>query len=465
MHTVSWQGCEVGIDDSASCSAWLVDADNRELIASGVELTFPEPWRRVRVEREELLVQTYWAMGEVEACVTQGFGGCWLLNCVISNHGTEHQAVAFPILEIDPATRPIEWIAGAHGFLAIPVWQRGFFAWTQGIGACRSLGAAVGAEPRRIQTAPERVLRPGEEARIAWRGHWFDTVAELSRVVEPAWLPPDLVASQDDSLDIDFMDGVIESDTVSVSEDYPTVHLAADFGVHEVRLTDARGTTRLSVGFLNAPNDWLSALVADLPPLGAEEGDAVAFLLSRIVQEGRDHVLVDELDIRVAEALETPSPLAVAGAADAALLLGTAVLTDAWHAIQSLLDSPDVPEGTGLAGARLYASGMATDAPWVPELTRMLSARGSDGSLDLELITHRDSLPRIAWQLASRLNFGLPTSASWRGAGVAVAMLGLAAEQGREADLPDNLAWIIGEASNWVLAEQPSLTDVAWLLW
>lgn len=313
------------------------------------------------------------------------------------------------------------------------------------------------SEGVRVEAARPQQLAPGQQRFTVWRHGWFASLEDFNARLTPAWYPAHPVVEAEDEVTLQNLDGVAHAPGLGVFLDHPNQLLTAPTGIHTVTIIQPEGASALPLGWAPPLHDLVvSALTGPLP------ADLSAWFLTWLAT--RDSADLDELDIAIAEGLASPTPFAVAAAADAAPLLGRTLLADAADALAHLLSAPPLPDGVFLAGVRLYAQALAAESGVSDDVLAALWSPYTRPSLESQLLTDPDAATAHAPSLAAAIGNGLPGHVP-HGCARETALLKVAlAGNLSPADLT-RYAQLHVTTERWLRAGNPSPTQLAWLLW
>lgn len=243
-----------------------------------------------------------------------------------------------PATEIATAPAPRLRIASEHPLLP---WLGGA---TADIVALRSDGPLHATQKRGFATGtpedmglfPEPlVVAPGHPASSVWVFEELDG-DRLDAPAEPHWVPLRRHVPWGDDIELVLPDGVVTGvEFVEIEDGFL---LQGDPGLHTIQVGGPTGITQLEVGWFmdwhdlvrhareGAPDDLWAYLTTLLPP----------------------HWDVDELDVRLARALDRPPTLWTALAAAQAVELGIGTIDDAREVAAALLPEAQLPERVAL---------------------------------------------------------------------------------------------------------------------
>lgn len=405
-------------------------------------LTQPVPmtWSNGQVTTE--LAISY-AAGPLTFTITQ---------CNMSDQDVE---VDIPAMEFTSGDPLVWWLGGVTNYIA-RCDEHGYLHafWPFG-GSWHEIPLSDGV---RVEAAQQIRLAPGQQHMTLWRHEWFSSVADFEARLMPTWYPAQTVVEAEDEITFQHLDGVIHAPQVRILVDYPNQLLSARTGCYPVTVIQAEGASILQLGWAVPLSELVTAALMN--PLPA---DLRAWLLAWQAHHGGTDL--DELDVAIAEALPSPTPFAVAAAADAATFLGRSLLSEAAAALGHIIEQlPPLPDGAFLAGVRLYAQALAAESAASDEVAATLWSPYSRPTMESELLTDPDAAPRHLPQLAIALGNGLPghipAHCARETALLKVALMGTLS--------PEDLrryAKLHLDTERWLRATNPTPEELAWLLW
>ncbi|MDO4783968.1 MAG: hypothetical protein Q3997_02625 [Propionibacteriaceae bacterium] len=420
----------------------------------------PRPALRVRVERPPGTEVTAhapltWSDGQIVTEVSFACeSGPLAITVTQCNVSSSPAPASPPALEFTSQDRLVWWLGGVTNYVAhADAAGRLQAFWPYGA-QWRAVALSDGV---RVEAAQPRILEPGQQQFAVWRHGWFTCLEEFHARLAPAWYPAHPVVEAEDEITLQNLDGVVHGPGVNVFLDHPNQLLSAAGGIRPVTVIQPEGASTLPLGWARPLHDLvLDALCSHLLP------DISAWLMAWVA--ARNEVSLDELDIAVADGLIKPTPFAVAAAADAAPLLGRALLADAAEALGRILQTPPLPDGVFLAGVRLYAQALAAESAVADDVLAALWSPHGHPSVEAQLLTDPDAAGVHAPALAAAIGNGLPGHVP-SGCARDVALLKVAlagnltpAEMSRYAQL--HIA-----AERWLRAGDLSPEQLAWLLW
>lgn len=228
-----------------------------------------------------------------------------------------------PRLRVDSDRPLVPWLAGASAEIAVPTPEGPILA-RQRRGFATGSPEAMGLFPEPL------VVAPGHPASSVWTFERSDGDL-LDLPAESSWLPPRRHVPQGDEIELKVPDGVVTGVPVHEDDDGFTL-LGDEAGIRVAQVGGPSGITHLEVGWIM---DW--AELVDAARTSAP--DDLWCYLTTVLPDAGD---VDELDVRLAAASETPtlwSALAAARAVD----LGLVTHDDALAAAEEVVQGADVP--------------------------------------------------------------------------------------------------------------------------
>lgn len=318
----------------------------------GLDLQLPQGWERVTPEDPD---EFTWALGAATMRVRLREAPRFGLDVEVHNGDPDETFIgATPVLVLRSPGPRLPWLAGATGQVLLPEVDGGavFRQWR---GHC---GAPPGGGAGDIALFGDAVwVRPGQSIGSGWRLE----PAAGSLPEDPSPLPERRFVTEGDGIELFAPDAALSAPGLTEATEGETTLLTGPIGVHEVRLSDARGTTVFEVGWHLAPDE-----IADEARTRATSPDITAWLTVAANQRQHldDPATLDELDMMLATALEAPTPWAVLAALRAAAVTELPVGAEAMAAAADLLDADPDSELAPL----LWAQGMAHAA--VPGATQ-----------------------------------------------------------------------------------------------
>lgn len=378
-----------GQDPSRRVTRMTTDADGWPIVETstplgGLAVTAPLGWRAGPARQTP---------GEFEVGATHPDGAemrirhtieeTWDIRITVTSTATIPIEVPGPLLRFLTQTPVHAWTAGADGLIvgapATGGDGGGCLTFRQLSGDCTTADDGVWPLGARI------ALQPGASASASWRGHG---VADPSRLFGdlPQWLPRELIEADGTEIRCETPDaGLLLDGAEPESQD-----LIARAGLHELEVRQARGTTRLSVGWAPSTDTVLRVRGEEIMNgLDVRRPDgARLWILTRAVEGGTvARVAMDMVD----EALENLLSRPGAGLFGAVTALTRASATgdmDIWRAGLDAMAGLDTEEPCTLMAHALGFSLARIGAGPAPE--------------PLEPPTSGDPLVRAEWSMLSR---------------------------------------------------------------
>lgn len=241
-----------------------------------------------------------------------------------------------PRLHIESDHPLIPWLGGASGEI-VALTGRG------PVLAQQKRGYASGSADSMGLFAEPLVVAPGHPLSSVWVFERFEGDL-LDAPMEPRWLPPRRHVPLGEEIELALPDGVVTG--VDAVETDAGFLLVGEPGLHTAQVGGPTGITQLEVGWFL---DWLELVEA--ARAGAPD-DLWSYLTTLLPRD----VDVDELDVRLAAALETPTlwgTLAAARAVD----YGLPTFDEARSAAARLVEGADVPTRIALLSRGLVDVG------------------------------------------------------------------------------------------------------------
>lgn len=292
----------------------------------GVDLHLPGGWEAARPEDPE---EFLWEHGDLVLRVRIREAPSFGVDAEIRNDGDEPATTVSPVLALRARGPRLPWLAGASGQVLLP--QRGggavFRQWRGHCSAPPGQSALDG-----IALFGETAwVRPGQAVGAGWRLEIPDSGA-LPR--DPDWLPARRHVPEGEEIELLAPDAALSAPALTEVTVGDATHLSGPVGVHEIRLSDARGTTTLEVGWHLHPAEVAAEALGR-----AASPDVSAWLLTGAAGAAGpdDPAVVDRLDALLGQAFETPTLWGVLAGLRAASTTDLPVRTEVEAAAAALL--------------------------------------------------------------------------------------------------------------------------------
>lgn len=289
-----------------------------------LEFRLPDGWVRLAADEPEVLG---FGQGELGLRVRVRHVPRFGLDVEIDNHSEQDLLVGeSPVVVIHSAGPQLPWLGGATGQVVMPTpSQVGVFR--QWRGNCAPPPGGSAADGIAI-FGDGGWIRSGQSLGAGWRLELHEGLP-----AEPGWLPERCFVMEGDAIDILAPDAAVSVVGVQESSDGEATTLLGPVGVHEVRMSDARGTTRFDVGWHLQPDE----IAAEA--LGSADSHALTAWLHVAGSARRieDRSSLDELDMLLGESFEEPTMWGVLAGMRAAATTELPVSGEAAAAADALL--------------------------------------------------------------------------------------------------------------------------------
>lgn len=406
-----------------------------------VEFRLPPGWHRLARPDESSLD---FGQGELVMRVRVRPEPRFGIEVEIDNTATEDLLVTdSPLLVLGSDAPMVAWLGGATGQVVLPT--PGGVGWfRQWRGNCSPPPAGTAADGIAI-FGDGGWVRAGQSIGAGWRLEVLETVPP-----EPVWLPERCFVTEGDVIEVVAPDAAVSAAGLRDASEGDSTILTGPVGRHEVHLSDARGTTRIEVGWHLQPSEVAAEAV------GAAAGDDLTAWL-HVAGSARgleDRAALDELDMLLGQAFEEPTPWGVLAGLRAAATTELPLAGEATAAADALLAADP---GSELAPILL--------AQGVPVTVGPESAGGRPAMDWWRVLTGDDE--SLRHRVLEWVDYGLPSSLPpVHGArGVALACLWLAVHEQSEGQLEVARATVRTFARLLAIhSVDPDPQEVAWLL-
>ncbi|MCC2592464.1 hypothetical protein LKO27_03375 [Tessaracoccus sp. OS52] len=261
---------------------------------TALQFVVPQGWSRVEEPDADVIAYAFGALlMRVRVRVSPRFG----LDVEIDNTGASDVLVDdSPLFVLESDGPQIPWVGGATGRVLLPS-RFGTGVFRQWRGYCSAPAGGTAADGVAL-FGDAAWVRPRQALGAGWRLELGDDLP-----AEPSWLPERSFVPVGEEINLAAPDAAVSVAGIRATSDGESTTLSGPAGVHEVRLSDARGTTRFNVGWHLGPEE----IAAEA--LGAvRQGDLAAWLHVAASARGIDDPnVLDELDMLLGEAFEEPT--------------------------------------------------------------------------------------------------------------------------------------------------------------
>ncbi|GAB3820645.1 hypothetical protein GCM10028820_27160 [Tessaracoccus terricola] len=259
-----------------------------------VEFQLPDGWARLRDGDDDVLG---YGQGELVMRVRVRHEPRFGIDVEVDNTSADDLLLAeSPLLVVHSDGPQLPWLGGASGQVVLPTPSQ--------VGLFRQWRGNCGPPPGRSAADGIAIfgdggwIRAGQSLGAGWR---LEVLDELPP--EPTWLPERRFVGEGDEIDILAPDAAVTAPGLRDSSDGDATTLTGPVGVHEVRFSDARGTTRFDVGWHLQPAEIAAEAVG-----AATTDDLAAWLhVAGSARRVEDRTALDELDMLLGESFEEPT--------------------------------------------------------------------------------------------------------------------------------------------------------------